>query len=67
VPAPAASTSPAVTVAGYGSDLAAYDAAAGFDAEKAAIGMELLSDLCCIGDEDAIGAAIGWLRRRRGH
>jgi hypothetical protein len=44
--------------AGYAPDLAAYDAAAGFDAQKAAIGAGLLADLCGLGDEEAIGSAL---------
>jgi alkanesulfonate monooxygenase SsuD/methylene tetrahydromethanopterin reductase-like flavin-dependent oxidoreductase (luciferase family) len=48
--------------AGYGHALDAYDDAAGFDAQKAAIGQDLLSDLCALGEESAIAAGIARYR-----
>jgi alkanesulfonate monooxygenase SsuD/methylene tetrahydromethanopterin reductase-like flavin-dependent oxidoreductase (luciferase family) len=48
--------------AGYGDQLDAYDAATGFEAQKAAIGQHLLDDLCALGDESEIEAGIARYR-----
>ena len=40
--------------AGFGADLAAYDAAPNVDAQKLAISEQFIEHLCVIGDEDAV-------------
>ena len=44
--------------AGYAADLATYDAAPGLEGQKTAISTKLLNDLCALGNDEAIGAAL---------
>jgi alkanesulfonate monooxygenase SsuD/methylene tetrahydromethanopterin reductase-like flavin-dependent oxidoreductase (luciferase family) len=44
--------------AGFAADVAAYDAADDREAQKLAIGEEFIDQLCAIGDEDALRAAV---------
>jgi alkanesulfonate monooxygenase SsuD/methylene tetrahydromethanopterin reductase-like flavin-dependent oxidoreductase (luciferase family) len=48
--------------AGYEADIAAYDAAAGADAQRAAIGDAFIEDLCAIGTPDDVAAGVARYR-----
>jgi len=50
------------TRAGYEADIAAYDAAAGVDAQRAAIGDAFIEDLCAIGKPEDVAAGVARYR-----